>query len=361
MGLGINPARGRSLELDPSGHDGPPSHPPRSPLLYGKSLVMQEVRKRVRLVAAFPTSVLIEGPSGSGKELIARAIWDASPRRTGRFTALNCGALPESLLETELFGHRRGAFTSADSDRRGLFEDADGGTIFLDEIGEASPSVQVRLLRVLEEREVLPVGARKAIPVDVRIIAATNRDLRACVESGHFRSDLYYRLGVFPIRLPSLNERAEDIPLLADHLLTELARVLLRPQPRLSTSGLMALLGHRYEGNVRELRNLLERALVVLGDGEEITEAHLFDSGEEVREHRAATLQELTRQFEMAVVLASLRSCGGKKPEAAKRLGITVRWLHKILVRRTRPDFSDPVTPSAGRRPEPGHLEFGEP
>ncbi|HEX7980186.1 MAG TPA: sigma-54 dependent transcriptional regulator, partial [Gemmatimonadaceae bacterium] len=237
--------------------------------LIGESEPLREVMVKVEQMAPVSSTVLIEGESGSGKELVARALRSLSPRRNKPFIAVNVGALPDTLLESELFGHEKGAFTGAAERRLGRFELADGGTIFLDEIGEIPPSTQVKLLRVLEEREFTRVGGTASISVDVRVIAATNRPLRAHVEEGKFRADLYYRLNVLSIYLPPLRERPDDIPLLVRRFIRDLAAQHDRPFPGLSADAMRLLVEYPWPGNVRELRNLVE-SMVVLSHGREI-------------------------------------------------------------------------------------------
>jgi DNA-binding NtrC family response regulator len=232
------------------------------PAPVGGTQVMQDVMSAVEDVARANTTVLLLGESGTGKEVFARYIHGLSPRSTGPWIAVNCAALPSELLESELFGHERGSFTGAADRRIGRIEQADHGTLLLDEISEMPVGLQVKLLRVLQEREVDRVGGARSVPVDVRIIATSNRNLASMVARGEFRADLYYRLSVFPISLPPLRERREDIPLLAAKLTEEIASRLGRPAPLLSSEALAALLAYEYPGNVRELANVLERALV---------------------------------------------------------------------------------------------------
>lgn len=237
--------------------------------LWGESEAVRQVLEAVRQMAPVSSTVLIEGESGTGKELVARAIHKLSPRRSKPFIAVNVGALPETLLESELFGHEKGAFTGAAERRIGRFELADGGSLFLDEIGEIPPNVQVKLLRVLEEREVTRVGGTQVIPVDVRVVAATNRPLRESVATGGFRSDLFYRLNVLRIYLPPLRERREDIPLLVRRFVQEFAQQHGREFHGISAEAMQALVNYAWPGNVRELRNLIE-SMVVLATGREI-------------------------------------------------------------------------------------------
>jgi two-component system response regulator PilR (NtrC family) len=224
---------------------------------------MQAVFGLVERVAKTSSTVLVHGESGTGKELVARAIHFASPRAPQRFLSINCGALPENLLESELFGHERGAFTGAVREKKGLFQEADRGTVFLDEIGEMTPAMQVKLLRALQERTVRKVGGNKEEAVDVRIIAATNQDLRERIARGGFREDLYYRINVIPIHLPALRERREDIPLLVDFFLDKYSRQMELPRRRISIEAMRLLEGYPWPGNVRELENLVERAIAL--------------------------------------------------------------------------------------------------
>jgi sigma-54 specific flagellar transcriptional regulator A len=236
-------------------------------LLLGESAAMKAVRSLVTQVASRNASVLITGPSGSGKERVAQAIHASSDRRDGPFVAINCGAIPRDLLESELFGHEKGSFTGAHATRIGRFEEASGGTLFLDEIGDMPHDMQVKLLRVLEERVVERVGGRTKIAVDVRIVSATHRDLETAIIHGGFREDLYYRLAVFPVELPSLAERTSDLPLLVDHFLNLLGDR--RGSVKLAASAIARLATHGWPGNLRELRNLVERA-AILHPGETI-------------------------------------------------------------------------------------------
>jgi sigma-54 dependent transcriptional regulator, flagellar regulatory protein len=229
-------------------------------LIIGESAAIDQLRRLIRQVAPSQASVLITGPSGSGKEVVARAIHAESARGGQAYVPVNCGAIPRELLESELFGHEKGSFTGAHAQHRGRFEEADGGSLFLDEIGDMPADMQVKLLRVLEERCVQRIGGRGQIPVDVRIVAATHRDIDAAIDDGRFREDLFYRLAVFPIAIPSLAERAEDIPLLVRHFVAKAA-----PGSALtfSSAALDRLMAHRWPGNVRELRNLVERAAIL--------------------------------------------------------------------------------------------------
>src|SRR6476646_4077659 len=231
--------------------------------IIGNSSSMQQVFELVEMIAPTGSTVLITGESGTGKELVARAIHVRSPRSDRPFVAVNCGALTETLLDSELFGHMRGAFTGADGNRKGLIEVADKGTIFLDEIGEMSPMLQVKVLRVLQERKFRRVGGTEEVDADIRIIAATNRDLGRMVAEGQFREDLFYRINVIPVRLPSLRERVGDVPLLADHFVAKFAEQMKKPITGISRAALECLQGHSWPGNVRELENAIERAVAL--------------------------------------------------------------------------------------------------
>src|SRR5262244_2273962 len=231
--------------------------------IIGVSAAMEKLKQTIRTVASTGSTILIYGESGTGKELVARAVHVCSPRVTQPFVSVNCGAFPETLLESELFGYVKGAFTGANQNKRGLFEVADGGTIFLDEIGEMTLAMQVKLLRVLQERTIRPVGGTNEIAIDVRVIAATNRDLEKQVAENSFREDLYYRLNVIPIRVPPLRERREDIPLLVNHFLKKYASAAGRSILRVHPSSLDSLCGYEWPGNVRQLENTVERAVAL--------------------------------------------------------------------------------------------------
>jgi DNA-binding NtrC family response regulator len=234
-----------------------------STAMIGKSQAMKRVVELVEMVAPTPATVLITGESGTGKEIVARAIHASSPRRHMPMVVIHCGALTETLLESELFGHERGAFTGAQNRKKGKFELADGGTVFLDEIADISLKTQTDLLRVLQEREIVRVGGSQTFKVDFRCIAATNKDLKGMVEAGSFRPDLFYRLNVVSIELPPLRQRKEDVPLLVDHFLQKYSQAMNRPVPELAPDALSFLLNHDWPGNVRELENAVERALVI--------------------------------------------------------------------------------------------------
>jgi len=304
--------------------------------IIGQSSPMHRLLEMLATIAPSEATVMITGESGTGKELIARAIHVNSPRRKGPYVAVNCAALTETLLESELFGHEKGAFTGADRRREGRFLAADKGTIFLDEIGEMPLSMQVKLLRVIQEREIQRVGGDHTLKVDVRIVAATNRDLLAEVEAGRFRQDLYYRLNVVALALPPLREREEDIPLLASHFLAKFAIKNGKRIKGFTPEAMDRLLKHQWPGNVRELENAVERA-VVLARGEYISERELPPalSGGGAGEGRPEggfanlTLEELER----LAILDALDAAGGNKSEAARRLGITRKTMHSKLVK----------------------------
>ena len=286
---------------------------------------MQQVVEQVHKVAPRETSVLLLGESGTGKEVLARLLHEQSPRNHGPFVAVNCAALTESLLESELFGHEKGAFTGATTRHEGRFEQARGGTLFLDEVGETSPALQAKLLRVLQEKTFERVGGEKELSADVRLVAATNRDLDERVEQGHFRQDLYYRLAVFPIQIPPLRQRAADVLPLAEHFLHLLTRGPSRTAPSISDGARQALQAHAWPGNVRELQNLMERALI-LGGGDTITEAELnlpSASGAAPAGEAGGTLKEMERR----AIATALDAEGGNRKRAAKRLGIALRTL----------------------------------
>jgi len=294
--------------------------------ILGQSAPIAEVLKMIERVARTEAAVLITGESGSGKELVARAIHATSPRREGPFVAINCAALPETLLESELFGHEKGAFTGAAQRKRGHFELAGSGTLFLDEVGEIPTSIQVKLLRVLEEHAFVRVGGTASISVDVRLVAATNRDLLSEMRAGRFREDLFFRLNVFPIHVPPLRERGEDILLLAEHFLSRNA-----PHLKLGERARRALLNYRWPGNVRELRNVLERA-AILTDGPTIEERHLhLLPGQEIPEEDADAGNAGIADVERQMILRALKETGGNKTEAAKALKITRRMLYSRM------------------------------
>lgn len=304
--------------------------------LVGRSPSMLEVYKKIAMVSDSRSTVLIYGESGTGKELVAKAIHHNGPRASQNFFAVNCGALPETLLETELFGHVRGSFTGAVENKRGIFEEASGGTVFLDEVSEMSPALQVKLLRTLEEHEVRRVGSNQTIKVDVRIIAASNRRLADLVEEGKFREDLYYRLRVIEIELPPLRERAEDIPLLVEHFLKDLERVRGKTF-NVSTEALSCLVNYPWPGNVRELENALEAAIALNRSGvimpEDLPAKVRAESGNADRMEEMfvdlPSLEELEKRYLVHV----LRVTRKNKAMASRILGIDRKTLYRIEAR----------------------------
>ncbi|MBI3086075.1 MAG: sigma-54-dependent Fis family transcriptional regulator [candidate division NC10 bacterium] len=299
--------------------------------LLGASPAMQAIFALIRQTAPSDANVLITGESGTGKELVAKALHYNSPRAERPFVPVNCAAVPASLLESELFGHVKGAFTGAVAARRGLFREAEGGTLFLDEIGDMAPELQAKLLRVIEDRAVRPVGSDEAVPVDLRLVAATNKDLPTTIQEGQFREDLYYRLAVIPIHIPPLRERREDIPLLAEHFLRGSAASG-KAIRGLTPAAMAALLRHPWPGNARELENVVKRA-VTLTVGEQITpEALLLETSPApapatllAQSARRPTLDELTGEY----VALVLREVSGDKAKAAEILGISKRTLYR--------------------------------
>lgn len=303
-------------------------------LLVGLSPAMQEVYKLVGKVSMSRANVLIHGESGTGKELIARAIHANSPRADQPLIPVNCGAIPDNLLESELFGYERGAFTGAVGRKQGLFELANGGTLFLDEVGELTPALQVKLLRVLQDRTLVRLGGGESIPIDVRIITATNRDLQERIRQELFREDLYYRLNVVPIHMPPLRERKEDIPLLIQHFLGKYGRETGKAGMYLSPAALEMLMAYHWPGNVRQLENTIERA-VVLASGlailPEHVQAHLKENKQEaIQENRACgiqfdgrTMREILQEVEREAITRALTQEKGNRLRTAKRLGIS--------------------------------------
>jgi Nif-specific regulatory protein len=301
--------------------------------LIASSPSMRQLFALMEKVIDVTTTILIQGETGTGKELIAKVIHYNGPRKDKPFVAENCGALSENLLESELFGHVKGAFTGAISDKKGLFEMADGGTVLLDEIGEMPPSMQVKLLRVLQEGQFRPVGASHFIDVNVRIIACTNRNLEEELAKGNFREDLYYRVNVFPLTIPPLRERKEDIPHLAAHFLKEIANKFKRPVPRLTSTTLELMSAYDWPGNVRELHNEMERALTLAVNKKEISEEYLsgkiFDSSDKnfTVYKKSGTLAEVTERIEKKMVSEALEKAAGNRSRASSLLGITRQGL----------------------------------
>jgi two-component system response regulator PilR (NtrC family) len=307
--------------------------------IIGKSVPMQQVFDLITQVAPSRSTVMIHGESGTGKELVAKAIHGASPRSGAPFVAINCGNIPSDLLESEIFGHVRGAYTGATNTKKGLFEIADGGTIFLDEVASISLEMQAKLLRVIQEREFRRLGGLENIKVDVRIIAATNRDLQTAVSDGTFRDDLYYRLNVIVIKLPPLAERSEDIPLLTDHFIRKYCEENGRPRCVLDTAATRVLLDYGWPGNVRELENAMERA-VVLCPGEVITPDLLPRSLTAARipvsngfVENSLPLKERVGNFEKSLILAALEKTAWNQKKAAELLSVNATTLSEKLKR----------------------------
>ena len=316
--------------------------------IIGSSTAMEKLKQTIRTVASTNSTILIYGESGTGKELVARAVHVCSPRATEPFVSVNCGAFPETLLESELFGYVKGAFTGANQNKRGLFEVADGGTIFLDEIGEMTLPMQVKLLRVLQERSVRPVGATSEIPIDVRVIAATNRDLDKQVAENTFREDLYYRLSVIPIRVPGLRERKEDIPLLVNHFLKKYAPAAGKSIIRVQNASLEGLCDYEWPGNVRQLENTVERAVAL----EMSEELHVELPAERPKAKAAAAgvgfagmpevsagavlpdgidMEKYVAQIERNLLQAALNQSNGVQTKAADVLGISYRSFRHLM------------------------------
>ena len=301
--------------------------------MVSRSKVMKKIFNILPQIAESDSSVLLEGDTGTGKELMANALHNLSWRKDQPFVAINCGALPDTLLESELFGYKAGAFTNADKDKPGLFQAAGKGTILLDEIGDTSSAFQVRLLRVLEEREFLPLGGVEKIKTDTRIIAATNRDLAVMVEKGEFRRDLFYRINIIRLHLPSLKERMEDIPLLCDRFIKKMNNLRGRAVSQVSMEAMALLLGHDYPGNIRELENIIEHAFVLCHEGEigvDHLPAYLHSHQKEQDGDRTPMATNL-RTSEVEVIVESLRQHGYNRLAAAKALGIHKSTLFRKL------------------------------
>ncbi len=317
--------------------------------VVARSAAMAEVFELLRSVAELDTTVLIHGETGVGKELLARSIHFSGSRRDKPFVAVNCAAIPAELFESELFGFRRGAFTSASESRRGFFQMANGGTLLLDEVGEMPPALQSKLLRVIEEKRVTPIGAERAVEIDVRFIATTNKDLQAEVERGTFRRDLFYRLSVVPIRIPPLRERPEDIPLLAQHFLEHSARRAKKTVRSIAPAAMEALCRYAWPGNVRELENVIERAVIV-AKGETLADVGPFlapdgprppvDLSLSFREAKTRVVEE----FERAYIAGVMEAHGGKISAAAKHADMDPKNLWEKLVKYglRRPHHADP-------------------
>jgi Nif-specific regulatory protein len=309
----------------------------REGAIIGDAPTMKRLFDQLRKVVNTRVTVLIEGETGTGKELIASAVHYWSDRREKLFVAQNCAAMPENLLESELFGHKKGSFTGATEDKKGLFELADGGTLFLDEVGEMPLSLQAKLLRALQEGEIRPVGGAKTIRVDTRIVAATNRDLEKEVAEGRFREDLFYRLKVFPIRVPALRERSEDVPLLAAHFLKKYSQEFGRAVGGFSQQSMEMLRSYKWPGNVRELENEVQRLVIQIDDASFVQPEHLSPKIRQVenildRVHPTkGTLKEMMDQVEKWILVEALKDHGNNKSQTARTLGITREGLHKKL------------------------------
>jgi DNA-binding NtrC family response regulator len=311
--------------------------------LLGQSLAMDKLRQLIRKVARTQATVLIQGESGTGKELVARALYRQSPRSSAPFIKMNCAAVPENLIESEFFGHEKGAFTNAINKREGRFELAHSGTILLDEISEISPTVQAKLLRVLQEREFERVGGNRTIKVDVRVLATTNRRLEESVERKEFRQDLYFRLNVVPVIIPPLRERKEDVPVLAEQFRQRFARKHGIEIHSINKSCMQTLLDHSWPGNVRELQNVIERAVILCSEGGELETSHLglgtMASGESSSTTTATTTSSVSEngsfhtlsELEKQHILAALKQCKGNRTHAAKLLDISIRTLRNKL------------------------------
>jgi two-component system nitrogen regulation response regulator NtrX len=300
--------------------------------IVGRSKAVRRLIAEIELAGPAPARVLIQGEHGTGKELVARALHAASPRRAMPFVAVNCSAIPEELFESELFGHERGAFTGATQARRGRFEEAHGGTLFLDEVADLSARAQTKLLRVLQESELTRVGGSRTIRVDVRVVAATNRDLTAAVASEEFREDLYFRLAVIPIRVPPLRERAEDVQLLVEHFVARLGQETARRPPRFTAEAMSALSAHPFPGNIRELRNLIER-LVIMNPGDTIDAGAVGAALPRlaVAAETGGRLADAVRAFERKQIEAALAAEDGNMTRAAARLGLERSHLYKKM------------------------------
>lgn len=303
-------------------------------VMVGESVAMRALRKQITIVAPTDGRVLISGESGTGKELVARAIHSQSRRKAAPFVEINSAALPEELVESELFGYAKGAFSGAARAKKGKFQIADGATLFLDEIGDMSPRVQAKMLRVLEEQRFEPVGSNVPISVDVRVISATNKPLDALIENGGFRSDLFYRLNVIPFQVPPLRERKEDIPTLVDHFNTRFSRDYGKPTKQFSEDAIEALQFHDWPGNVRELKNIVER-IVIMGSDEAVTAAKLpvFEpvSGSEKVSFRFPNFKEATDAYQREFILRKLAEYDGNVARAAEEMGVDRSHLYRRM------------------------------
>jgi DNA-binding NtrC family response regulator len=330
-----------------------------APEMVGRSGAMDRVRDLIARVAPSRATVLITGDTGTGKELVARSIHALSGRAEKSFVGVNCSAIPETLLESELFGHVKGAFTGAITNKRGLMEEASGGSLFLDEVGTITQNIQVKLLRVLQERTIMRVGAREAVPVDIRLIAATNLDLAEEVRAGRFREDLFYRLSVFPVHVPSLSERRDDIPLLAAYFLRRAAAEHQVAPPSIPPTTMQRLMEYEWPGNVRELENFVERSVIMHAGSKTIP----FDPGEGLHRRREHDLLKSAREerwdldrLEREYILSVLDDVAGHQGRAAEILGIDRRTLYRKL-KRYRGDVDGDEPDDLGDEPEPSEVE----
>jgi DNA-binding NtrC family response regulator len=330
-----------------------------APEMVGRSAAMERVRDLITRVAPSRATVLITGETGTGKELVARSIHALSGRAEKSFVGVNCSAIPETLLESELFGHVKGAFTGAITNKRGLMEEASGGTLFLDEIGTVTPNIQVKLLRVLQERTIMRVGAREAVPVDIRLIAATNLDLAEEVRSGRFREDLYYRFSVFPVHVPALRERRDDVPLLAAFFLRRAAAEHQITPPAIPPTTMQRLMEYEWPGNVRELENFIERSVIMHSGAKTIP----FDPGEGLYRRREHDLLKSARderwdldRLEREYILSVLDDVAGHQGRAAEILGIDRRTLYRKL-KRYRGGVEGDEPDDLGDEMEPSEVE----
>ncbi len=297
--------------------------------LTGESTAIRDLKQSILRICAAPGNVLIEGESGTGKELAARAIHAGASERRGAFVAVNCGSVPETLLESEFFGYRRGAFTGAQADKDGLFQEARNGTLFLDEVSELPLSLQPKLLRAIENKEVRPLGSSEAVPIDARIVAASNRSLEELVSKSRFREDLFYRLDVFRLKVPALRDRVGDIPLLAAHFLEKFRSEIPSPATEISPNGYSVLEQYAWKGNVRELQNVLQRALITATHP--VIDAALLQKLLGLRRHGDRQLKQALRDFERYHIRRVLEDCDGVKQQAAERLGISLASLYAKL------------------------------
>ena len=299
--------------------------------IIASSSKMQQVLSQVAQVSSTDSTVCLYGESGTGKELIAKAIHLSSPRSKGPFVAINCGAIPEGLLESELFGHVKGAFTSADAPKKGLLQTADGGTLFMDEIAELSPALQVKLLRVFQDREFYPVGGTKPVKVDIRLVTATNRDLMKAIQEGKFREDLYYRIHVIPIFLPPLRNRIEDVPLLANHFLQHFSREMNKRIEGFSPEALQRLMLYGWPGNVRELANVVERAVAFSNHNAIRPESLFLEGGETPARRKLMPLDEARNEHDKAYLTQVLTETSGNVSRAAALAGRYRAEFYKMM------------------------------